>query len=227
MPALSHSKREQFAQAIASGQNLLQAYRSAGYSTVGSGWKANPYKLRHAADISGRVDELLQKRRHAEDIATERAIERLALTKEALARELVPLATSNLGDYIAFNRDSDPYFDLSKATREQMAAVQSLQFESYVDGKGAAAHEVKKLKLQLHPKIPAGMAIAQLFGWINREKPEPPTPLEQRLRAMTPDQRAEYAREFYRKVQQRLLEADATGEDEGGIGNVAINQEPE
>jgi hypothetical protein len=87
MPALSHSKREQFAQAIASGQNLLQAYRSAGYSTVGSGWKANPYKLRHAADISGRVDELLQKRRHAEDVATERAIERLALTKEALARE--------------------------------------------------------------------------------------------------------------------------------------------
>jgi hypothetical protein len=43
---------------------------------------------------------------------------------------------------------------------------------------------------------------------------------------MTPDQRAEYAREFYRKVQQRLLEADATGEDEGRIGRV-INQEPE
>jgi hypothetical protein len=39
-------------------------------------------------------------------------------------------------------------------------------------------------------------------------------------------QREQEARKFYRKVQQRLLEVDATGEG-GGIGNDTIDQEPE
>jgi hypothetical protein len=35
---------------------------------------------------------------------------------------------------------------------------------------------------------------------------------------MTPDQREEHAREFVRRVEQRLLEAEAAEEAAGGIG---------
>jgi hypothetical protein len=43
---------------------------------------------------------------------------------------------------------------------------------------------------------------------------------------MTPEQREEHAREFVRRVEQRLLEAEAAERAEGGIG-AAIDQEPE
>jgi hypothetical protein len=44
---------------------------------------------------------------------------------------------------------------------------------------------------------------------------------------MTPDRREENAREFVRRVEQRLLEADAAGEDAGSIRNVTNDQERE
>ena len=221
MPVLTPPRKERFCQLIASGTPAMKAYGAAGYKPDPRG--GNVFRLRHRPEIETRIGELLGRQRELDQLATERAIERLALTKEALARELVPLAVSNLGDYIEFNQDNDPYFDLSKATRAQLAAVQSLQIESYADGKGAAAREVKKIKLQLHPKIHAAMGIARMFGWVV-QKHEDVSPLEERLRAMTPEQRAADADELHRKVRQMLLEdqrareaeAEAEAEEDGG-----------
>ena len=161
--------------------------------------------------------------------ATQRAIERLAITKESLAREWVPLATSNMRNYVVLDAMNGlPQFDFRNVTEEQWKAIKALQVETrtLVGKNENNGTEVTKVKFWLHPKVEAGMAIAQMFGWIDRTKPEPPTPLEQRLRAMTPDQREENAREFVRRVEQRLLEAEAAERAEGGIG-AAIDQEPE
>jgi hypothetical protein len=75
--------------------------------------------------------------------------------------------------------------------------------------------------------VAANAILDRAFGKPQPQRHEPPTPLEQRLRQMTPDQREQEAREFYRKVQQRLLEAEAAERAEaGGIG-YTIDQEPE
>jgi hypothetical protein len=75
--------------------------------------------------------------------------------------------------------------------------------------------------------VAANAILDRAFGKPQPQRHEPVTPLEQRLRAMTPEQREQEAREFYRRVQRRLAQADADGEDDREIGNVAIDQEPE
>jgi hypothetical protein len=148
-----------------------------------------------------------------------------------LAREYLPLAASNMRNYVAFDRADQPYFDLRFVTEDQWKAVKALQIDERVND-GAVVG--RKTKLWLHDKLVAGRQISELFGWIDRSRPEPPTPLEQRLRAMTPAQREQEAREFYRRVEQRLqepdalaLEAEAAEEKAaGGIG-YTIDQEPE
>jgi phage terminase small subunit len=89
----------------------------------------------------------------------------LALTKEALGRELVPAATSNLLNYLRINEDGDPEIDFRLATREQMSAIESIQVD-YTEGRGENARPVKRIKFQLHEKAPAAMGIARLFGLI-------------------------------------------------------------
>jgi hypothetical protein len=165
----------------------------AGYACAPHKARGHGHRLRTREDVAARIREILSQQRMIEERATERAIERLALSKEAVARELASMGFAKTGLV-----GPDGRMDFSKEVSVPTGLLQA-----------------KRQSL---------MDIAKLFGWISER--EEVTPLEQRLRAMTPDQREEYAREFYRKVQQRLLEADATGEDEGRIGRV-IDQEPE
>jgi hypothetical protein len=57
--------------------------------------------------------------------------------------------------------------------------------------------------------VAANAILDRAFGKPQPQRHEPDS-LEERLRAMTPDQREENAREFVRRVEQRLLEADAS-----------------
>jgi phage terminase small subunit len=228
MPKILNPRQETFCREVAKGQTDRDAYRIAGYA----GQAKNASKLRRLPEIDRRIKELRAKAQSIDYAATQRAIERLAITKESLAREWVPLATSNMRNYVVLDAMNGlPQFDFRNVTEDQWKAVKAMQVETRrLVGRDAgdenAGAEVTKVKFWLHPKVEAGMAIAQMFGWIDRTKPEPPTPLEQRLRAMTPDQREENAREFVRRVEQRLLEAEAAERAEGGIG-AAIDQEPE
>src|ERR1700674_5859769 len=113
MPVLT-PRKERVCQLIASGTPAMKAYGEAGYTPDPRG--GNVFRLRHRPEIEARVEELLAKTRHVEELATERAIERVALSKEALARELVPSAVSNIADYVRINDDGDPVIDFSKAT---------------------------------------------------------------------------------------------------------------
>jgi phage terminase small subunit len=139
----------------------------AGYT----GRPKNSSTLRLKNDIAGRINELINKRQSIDYAATQNAIERLALTKEALAREFVPLATSSMKNYVTVGLlDGQPYFDFSAVTEDQWRAVKTMTIEEFVDGKGGNAREVRRVKFQLHDKVPAGMAIAKLFGWIIERK---------------------------------------------------------
>lgn len=214
MPALINSRWEQFCQYVAKGQTNANAYVLAGY-------KANPKNastLARRPEIRQRIDQIRERSFNIDKAATERAIERLALTKESLAREYVPLVTSNMRNYVAFSgMDGQPVYDLRNVPDDQWKAIKAMQIETVGGGE---APEVTKIKLWLHEKVGPGTLIAKLFGWIIERK-EDITRIEERLRNMTPEQREADAEDLYRRAMQRLLEPP--GEDEvtpeGGIGS--------
>lgn len=162
--------------------------------------------------IVQRLKEIYDKRVSVDQAATERAIERLALSKEGLAREFLPLAVSNMRNYVRLEDAKGlPEFDFRNVTEDQWKAVKALEVTTRKITDEMA--EVTKVKFWLHPKIEAGMAIAKLFGWIIERK-EDVTRIEERLRNMTPEQREADAEDLYRRAMQRLLEDDRTNDDE-------------
>ena len=142
----------------------------------------------------------------AEQRATERAIERIALSKEGLAQELLAIVMANMADYFKFDEVGNPHLDLAGCTRAQMKAIKSIQIEEIMDA-GGVELRMRRTKIQLREPVPAAITIARLFSWIIAPpRPEPPTPLEQRLRAMTLEQRRQDAKELYAQIQARLNE---------------------
>jgi hypothetical protein len=240
MPVLSKPKREIFSQLLASGKSAPEAYPAAGYSTATRAWKKNATKLKCAPDVVARVAELHSRRAVIEERSTQRAIERLALSKEAVAREFAVVGFANMADYTVDDGAGNRVLDLTNCTREQMAAVQELTVEYHAPfygrkGKDGEAFdlnaarpplEVKKVRLKLHPKIAGLRNLAQLFGWLVEPMPADRTTqtLEERLRAMTDEQHIELARELAAKARALLIEdkrqqAEAEASREDGEGS--------
>jgi phage terminase small subunit len=207
MPALPNPRRERFAIEVSKGQTLRDAYRIAGYV----GKPKNSSTLRLEPDIDGRINELLNKRQSIEYAATQRAIERLALTKEALAREYVPLVTSNMRNYVT-DVGSQVAFDFSTVTPEQWKAVKALQVDEFVEGKGENAREIRRVKLWLHDKVGPGKLVAQLFNWIVPPPRDSGPSEEERLRKLTPEQRAEEMAQLVQQAREVLALARPKGE---------------
>jgi phage terminase small subunit len=220
MPILRKPMQERFAQSLAGGKTVAEAYGTAGYSTANSGWLKNAYRLKLHPNVKQRVTEILANRQMIDQRATERAIERLAVSKEAVAREFAVVGFANMADYVRDDGRGNRVLDLTNCTREQMAAVQELTVEYHPPSKipkktGEAGEaevrpqlEVKKVRLKLHPKIAGLRNLAQLFGWLVEPMPADRTTqtLEERLRSMTDEQHVELARELAAKARALLIE---------------------
>ena len=127
-----------------------------------------------------------------EKAGTERAIEHLAISKEDLACELLPEIKASMADYLVFDQNNDPHIDLSRCTREQLAAIKSVQIDEYLDRQNGdydpetgkvVPWRMRRTKLQLRERVPSATLLARLFSWISAApRPEPPTSTEERLR---------------------------------------------
>jgi phage terminase small subunit len=78
MPTLRNPRHERFAQELAGGKTGIEAHRLAGYKPD----RGNATRLQQKDSISHRVAEILAERETTHARATERAIERAAVTKE-------------------------------------------------------------------------------------------------------------------------------------------------
>ena len=78
MPILSNPKHERFAQELAKGKSATEAHEIAGYSSN----RGNACTLKQDENIGKRVAEILAARDKMHSAATERATEKLSLTKE-------------------------------------------------------------------------------------------------------------------------------------------------
>lgn len=92
MPVLANPKHERFAQELAKGKAADEAYVAAGYRSN----SGNAATLKGKQSISKRLAELLDRARSIEVIATERAIERLAISKERVLSELAKIGFSDI-----------------------------------------------------------------------------------------------------------------------------------
>ena len=82
MPVLKNARHEIFAQSVANGKMLAEAYKEAGFIP---GDKGNPSRLRNRTEVDRRITELLSKR--ASKVIEKVAIE-IEYTREKLLAEL-------------------------------------------------------------------------------------------------------------------------------------------
>src|SRR5438477_11178693 len=132
MPLLRNPKHERFAQELAKGKHLERAHRVAGYRTD----RRNAQQLRQRDDISRRIEELLANRDKIDVRATERAIERTAITKQRVIEELAKIGFANMADYTRLV-GSERVVDLADASLDHLAAVQVITVEGLKHGRGA------------------------------------------------------------------------------------------
>lgn len=90
--------------------------------------------------------------------------ERMKLTKESVLEELAKLGFANMSDFVVLQADGTPQFDLSGLTRDQSAAIQEMQIDTYTDrGDPEVPREVKSVKVKLAPKLGALEALGKHF----------------------------------------------------------------
>lgn len=223
MPALNNPRQEKFCQLVAAGAPYSEAYRQAGYAADPT--TSNSRALSKRPYIKGRIRELMGKQIAMNAAATERAVERLAISKETIARALGPAIFANMADYLRIDPEGMPHIDLSQCTREQLSAIKSIVVDEFMDNRSRVYNEVteewearpvRRVRLQLHDKVPSAIAVSRLFQWIiEAPKAPPPRAIEEQLRAMTPEQRAQDAEQLHKRAIQRLLEEDARRKAEG------------
>ena len=94
MPELQNAKHERFAQEISRGASATAAYIAAGGAENSAGQSA--YRVRKRADVQQRIAEIQREREHINAAATELAIERAAVSKEGVIRELAKIAFADI-----------------------------------------------------------------------------------------------------------------------------------
>jgi len=133
-------KQERFCLEYVVDLNATQAAIRAGYAEGSA--KVTASRLLSNANVAARIAELQEK--------TARKVE---ITAEAIANELALLAFANMEDYAKVGGD------LSKLTREQLAAIQEAVFEELEDGK-----VVRRTKIKLAGKRESLETLGRYLG---------------------------------------------------------------
>jgi phage terminase small subunit len=107
-----------------------------------------------------------------EKARAERA-ERTRLTGDKVVDELRKIGFASMGDYMKSTPEGDPYLDFSTLTPDQKAALAEVTVEDFVDGRGANARAVKRVKCKLHDKRAALVSLGRHFGIFDPNKREP------------------------------------------------------
>ena len=76
---------------------------------------------------------------------------RTEITQDRVLKEIAKLAFANMLDYMTVTDDGTAYVDLSEMTRDQAAAIQELNVETYIEP-GKRGKAVKKIKFKLADK---------------------------------------------------------------------------
>lgn len=91
------------------------------------------------------------------------------LTPHRVIKEWMGIAFSSVGDYMEIGEDGQPWFDLTKCTPEQLAAIKSIKIEE--QGDGLSRPKKRKFEFVLHDKIAGLDALAKYMGLQQPDNP--------------------------------------------------------
>ncbi len=157
MPILKNQRHERFAQNIAQGKTLVDAYQEAGYDSEPLAASASASRLLSNAKVSARVEEIKAK-------IVERVIEKSAITPAMVIQELALLGFSNMADFVKVGPDGDPFTDFTGMDRDKAAAIGEITVEDFKDGRGDDARDVRRIKFKLLDKRAALVDIGKHLG---------------------------------------------------------------
>jgi len=100
----------------------------------------------------------------------QRAQERTEITSDKLLKELGKVAFANMRNYVRLDKNGDPHPDLSDLDEEGWAAIEELTTETYIEGSGDYAREVKRVKIKLSPKLAAIEKAMKHLGMFDKRR---------------------------------------------------------
>jgi phage terminase small subunit len=153
MAALDNSKHEAFCRAILEGRSGREAYAAAGYKAKPAAADTNASRLLKNAQVAARIGEL----------KAEAALGSVMSAREVL-EELSKLARTNAADVMAITVADDVVGAVQALPRELSAALHEVTVDTYIDGAGDGAREVKRVKFKLHDKRAALVDIGRHHG---------------------------------------------------------------
>lgn len=147
MPALENPRHEAFARAVVKGMSGRDAYGVAGYKAKPRAADASASRLLAGANVAARVAELKNE-------VAERVVSAKVMSLTEVLEEFSKLGRANMQNYVAAGGSytDDVIEALQNLKPEHAAAIQELTVETYQEGGGDDAREVKRVKLKLHDK---------------------------------------------------------------------------
>jgi phage terminase small subunit len=163
MPRVTLTRKQaRFVELYLAGGNAAEAYREAYSSAAPSRSVAREgHRLLKHPKIAPFLAEAEAK---ARAVLVE-AANRYAVSRERNVAELAHIAYANLEDFTR-QVGEERVIDLSGATRDQLAALQEITVEDYLDGRGKDARQVRRTKIKLGDKQGAIERLNKMFGWI-------------------------------------------------------------
>lgn len=125
-----------------------------------------------------------------QDAQAKRA-EKLEITASWVLEELAKLARANMQDYMAVDAGGDPTLNFADLTRDQAAALQEVSVETYMEGRGAGAREVKRVKFKLADKRASLVDVGRHLGMFTDKVQHSGSLTIKRASDMTDDEIAE------------------------------------
>jgi phage terminase small subunit len=118
-------------------------------------------------------------------------LEDIGMDARAVLMEVVKVAKASIADFTRLNDDGDLVIDFSKTDPSQLAAIQSVEIEMYVDGKGENARPVKRTKVRQHNKMEALGYLLKHYGLLierySDETPQTAPPAALQVEFIDPD----------------------------------------
>lgn len=101
--------------------------------------------------------------------ARQKMRERTEISIEKLVTELARIGFANMEDFIRIDGEGQPHIDLSDVSTDDMAAIQEITTETFMEGPEEMQREVRRTKIKLHPKLDALEKIAKHLGLYGRK----------------------------------------------------------
>lgn len=145
------AKQQRFVEEYLIDLNATQAAIRAGYSEKTASEQGS--RMLGNVKVQAAIQEAQNKR-----------AERTEITQDMVLQELAKIGFSNMLDYMTKTDSGDLVPDFSALTRDQAAAISEITVETYTEGRGEDAEEVKRVKFKLSDKRAALVDMGRHLG---------------------------------------------------------------